>query len=124
MKVANALVQHNIPLAFTDHLSPLMISIFPDSEVAKAFSSTSTKTTCIINGALAPHFKSILVDSMKAGAYSIAVDGSNDTGLQKMHPMTVRVYEPSTGRIVTRFMDNMCSTTGKMSVLCCICILL
>ena len=123
MKVANALVQHNIPLAFIDHLSPLMRSIFPDSEVAKAFSSASTKTTYIINGALAPHFKSILVDSMKAGAYSIAVDGSDDTGLQKMNPMTVRVYEPSTGRIVTRFLD-MCSTTGKMSVLCCICILL
>ena len=117
MKVANALVQHNVPLAFTDHLSPLMRSIFPDSEIAKAFSSASTKTTCMINGALAPHFKSILVNTMKEGAYSIAVDGSNNTGLEKMNPMTVRVYESSTGRIVTRFLD-MCTTTGN--VLCCV----
>ena len=45
------------------------------------------------------------------------MDGSNDTGLEKMNPMTVRVYEPSTGRIVTRFLD-MCTTTGN--VLCCV----
>ena len=52
-KLVNALVQHNIPLAFTDHLSPLMKEIFPDSEVARNFASASTKTTCMINSLLA-----------------------------------------------------------------------
>lgn len=111
MKVANALVQHNIPLAFTNHLSPLLKSAFPDSEIAKSYASASTKTTCIINGALAPHFKSALIEAMKHNPYSLAIDGSNDSGIEKMNPMTVRLYEPSTGRIVTRFLD-MCTTTG------------
>ena len=61
-----------------------MRSIFPDSEIARAYSSASTKTTCMINGCLAPHFKSILVEAMKVGAYLIAVDGSNDTGIDKI----------------------------------------
>ncbi len=114
VKVANSMVQHNIPLAFADHLSPLMRTIFPDSEISKAYSSASTKTTCMINGALAPHFKSILVDAMRSGAYSIAVDGSNDTGLEKMNPMTVRIDDLNCGKIVTRFLD-MCTTTGRTS---------
>ena len=43
------------------------------------------------------------MEAVKVGAYSIAVDESNDTGLDKMNPMTVRIYEPSSGRIITRF---------------------
>ena len=61
VKVANALVHHNIPLAVADHLSPLFKDIFPDSDIAKE--RASTKTTCMINGSLAPHFKSAVSTS-------------------------------------------------------------
>ena len=96
-------MQHNIPLAFSDHLSPLLRSIFPDSEIAKSYASASTKTTCMINGSMAPYFRSTLVNAMKTGAFSIAIDGSNDAGIEKMNPLTVRLYDK--GRIVTRFLD-------------------
>ncbi len=112
VKIANSLVQHNIPIAFSDHLSPLLRSTFPDSEIAKSYASASTKTTCIINGAFAPHFKSALIEAMKSSPFSLAVDGSNDSGIEKMNPITVRLYEPGVGKIVTRFLD-MCTTTGK-----------
>ena len=52
-KLVNALVQHNIPLAFADQLSPLMKEIFPDSEIARNFALATTKTTCMTNGSLA-----------------------------------------------------------------------
>ena len=42
VKLTNALMKHNIPLAFADHL---MKEIFPDSEIARNFASASTKTT-------------------------------------------------------------------------------
>ena len=54
VKVVNALVHHNIPLAFSDHLSPLLRDIFHDSKIAKSYAAASTKTACIINGSLAP----------------------------------------------------------------------
>ena len=111
MKVANALVQHNIPLAFANHLSPLLKRTFPDSEIAKSYASASTITTCIINGALAPHFKSALIEAMKHNPYSLAIDGSNDTGIEKMNSLTVRLYDPNAGRISTRFL-NMYTTPG------------
>ena len=104
MEIANSLVQYNIPLLFADHLSPLLRDIFPDSATAKAYAAASTKTTCIVNGSLAPHFKSALVDSMKSNPYSIAIDGSNDSGVEKMNPITVKMFDANQGKIVTRFL--------------------
>jgi len=39
---------------------------------------------------------------MKIQPFSVAVDGSNDTGLEKMNPMTVHLYDVNQGTIVTR----------------------
>ena len=73
-------------------MSSLFKDIFPDSEIASGYASRKTKTTCIINGALRDHFHSRLIEVIKTRPYSLAVDGSNDTGLQKMNPLTVRVF--------------------------------
>ena len=109
MKVANFLVQHNVPLA--DHLSPLFQNIFPDSEIAKSYASARTKTTCIANGSLAPSLKSALVQKMKLAPFSLAIDCSNDNGVEKMNPLTVRFFDESTGMVAVQLLD-MCLTTG------------
>jgi len=86
VKMAVVLAQHNLPLAIMDHLSPLFRDIFPDSKIAKGFSAARTKTSCIMNMALRPHFESILVGQMKSEPFALAIDGSNDNDLQKMNP--------------------------------------
>ena len=86
MKMAVVLAQHNLPLTIMDHLSPLFRDIFPDSKIAKGFSAARTKTSCIMNMALRPHFESILVGQMKSEPFALAIDGSNDNDLQKMNP--------------------------------------
>lgn len=80
VKEAAVLAQHNIPLSFADHLSPLFTELFPDSEIAKKYRSAKTKTTMILNNALQPFFQQELVDSMKKFPYCLSIDGSNDTG--------------------------------------------
>ena len=55
--VATMLVQHNIPFAVADELTPLFRDIFSDSEIPKNCSSRKTKPACIINGAVAPFFQ-------------------------------------------------------------------
>ena len=47
----------------------------------------------MLNLADAPMLKEKLVDNMKDHPFSIAIDGSNDTGLEKMNPITVRIYD-------------------------------
>lgn len=67
------LVQHNIPLALANELTPLFRDIFSDSEIAKNFSSRWTKTACIINGAIAPVYQQALVERMKSDPFAIAM---------------------------------------------------
>ena len=48
---------------------------------------------------------------MKNGPYALSVDASNDTGLQKMNPVTVRIYDVNSGSVGQKFLD-MCLTSG------------
>ncbi len=79
LRMAVLTASFNIPLAFHDHLSPMIRSIFPDSGIATNYHSAPTKATCMLNYAIAPILKKDLVDIMKLNPFSIAVDGSNDT---------------------------------------------
>ena len=112
--MAVALAHHNIPLATMDHLSPFFRDIFPDSKVAKVFAAARTKASCIVNMALHPHFEESLVSHMRGNPFTLAIDGSNDNGLEKMNPVTVRIFIPDQGRVSTRFLD-MCLTSGTGS---------
>ena len=49
VRMAVLAASFNIPLAFHDHLSPLIRSIFPDSAIAAKYHSASTKVTCMLN---------------------------------------------------------------------------
>ena len=57
VKVAMALVKHDVPFAMADTICPLMKNIFDDSEIVNSYAAAKTKTTCIVNGALKEHYK-------------------------------------------------------------------
>ena len=54
--MANVLVQHNIPFSIAEDLRLLFCNIFTDGQITKAYASGRTKTTCILNNEIAPHF--------------------------------------------------------------------
>ena len=112
VKMSAVLAHHNIPIAVADHLSPLFKNIFPDSEIAKAYACARTITTCILNGALAKSFRTSLIEQMKTEPFSLATDGSNDSGLQKMNPLTVRYFDSSRAKVTSQLLD-MCLTSAS-----------
>lgn len=85
-----------------------MSLIYPNSFTIP---SCRWKTTCIMNGAIAPYFHSQLVQHMQIHPYSVLVDGSNDTGLEKLNPLTVRIFDIRSRKVMSHFLD-MCTTTG------------
>ena len=93
------LAQHNVPMSLADYLSPLIHNVF-DGEVAKGYACARTKTTCILNGAIAPEFKQELVAIMQHTPYSLSVDRSNDTGLEKLNPLTVRIFDERARKLI------------------------
>lgn len=110
VKMCVLLAQHNVALALADHLSPLIQDVF-DGEVAKGYSCAKTKTSY---NASAPEFQHELVSLMQQSPYSLRIYGSNGTGLLKMNPLTVRIFDLTRTKVDTRFLD-MCTTSGVNS---------
>ena len=111
--VSNFIVQHKLPLATADHLGLLFKIIFPDSKIASSYSSARTKTTAIINEAFGTHCHDFIVQHCQNYTYSCGTDGSNDTGIQKMNPVSIRINDANTSKVVTNHFYNMCLTQGE-----------
>lgn len=60
---------------------------------------------------MAVHLRDELVAAMKQEPYSLSVDASSDTGLSKMNPLTVRIYDVNRQVVSQKFLD-LCLTTG------------
>lgn len=46
-----------------------------------------------------------MVEELKTRPFSLMVDGSNDNGLYKMFPITVRVFDVNWNKVITKFLD-------------------
>ena len=53
-----------------------------------------------------------LVQEMRVYPFSLLVDGSNDSSLEKINPLTVKIYDVKRRQVVTHLLD-MCTTTGR-----------
>ena len=55
-----------------------------------------------------------LIDKMKSSVFSLSTDGSNDQNLEKMYPVTVRIFDINHHKAVTKFLD-MCLSKSSTS---------
>ena len=70
------------------------------------------KSTWIINEALVLHLLWEAVSAMRDNMFSLATNESHDTGLEKMNPLAVWIYEVNTSRCVFTQVIDICCTTG------------
>lgn len=107
VKFTSFVLEHNLPIAVVDHAGPLFRSMFPDSKIAQYYGSGRTKTTSIINEALAPGFSSLVYQQVQQQPFTLSLDGSNDAEEKKLVPLTVRVFDNEHGVVKTKFL-SMC----------------
>ena len=100
---ANFVAEHNLPFMVADHFTHLVPAIFPDSNVARAFRCASTKTTCVVKGALHPQFADPIVATCQTSPISILCDESSDTD-RKSFAILVRFWDERVGKPMTRFL--------------------
>ena len=96
--------EHNLSFSTTNHFTHLTSAMFPDSKVAQAFQSARTKTTCIVKGALHPHFMQAVIDRCKNGPFSILCDEGNDAE-DKNFAILVRYWDNHLAKPTTRLLD-------------------
>ena len=77
------LVENNILLPLADKLKAILLTIFPDSQIAQEYKMDQTKASCVLNESFVPHFLQQTSDIMKTDFYSLSTDGFNDTWLEK-----------------------------------------
>ena len=49
---------------------------------------------------------------MKSGPFSLLIDGSNDTSVDKLNPLTLRIHDVSKRQVTMQLLD-MCTNSGK-----------
>ena len=103
-KAVMLIVQHNTFFNLMDHLSSFIKREYKDSPTAEFFSCGRTKTAAIVN-CMGDNFFEELKADMQENPFSIMLDTSNDTGVQKMFPMTVRIFDTCFSRIMTKLFD-------------------
>ena len=103
IKVVTLLAENNIPLAFADKLNKIFHIIFPDSNIAKESRMAKAITNCILNKSFAAYFLQETISVMKNEYYSLSTDGLNDPNLEKMIPLTVRLFDVNTKKLGRSF---------------------
>uniref|UniRef100_H3AWC3 Uncharacterized protein n=1 Tax=Latimeria chalumnae TaxID=7897 RepID=H3AWC3_LATCH len=91
--------EHHLPFEAAAHAAPLLRKMFPDRAIATKYGCAATKTAAIINYAMASDMKNPVVSSMKEQPFSLAVDGSSDTGTESMYPLVVRIFDINRGEV-------------------------
>ena len=100
---ANFVSEHNLSFLLADHFTHLTTVMFPDSKIAKSFKSARTKTTCVVTGALYPHFNEPVVTLCQNNPFSVLCDEGNDND-DKNFAILVRLWDDQLGKPATRFL--------------------
>ena len=104
VKMVMMIVHHNTFFNLSEHISPLVREEFHGHAAADGFHCGRTKTAAIVN-CIGTSLRDSLVEELKSWPFSLMVDGSNDHGLYKMFPITVRVFDINWNRVMTKFLD-------------------
>lgn len=108
---AEFISEHNLAFSLSNHFTHLAPTMFPDSSIAKAFSSARTKTTCIVKGALSSHFMDPVVDLCRHNPFAILCDEGNDNE-DKNFAILVNLWDQNLRKPVTHFLDMPVCNTG------------
>lgn len=100
MLFTSFLVEHNLPIRSADHAGPLFRAMFPDSKIAKKYSCARTKSTVLIQS-MANATQQGITSVLQRKPFSLATDGSNDSGDSKLYPLVVSYFDEAEGKICT-----------------------
>ena len=100
--VTNFIIEHNLPVSVSDHMTELLKQICPDSAIAKKYQCKRTKTTHIVQEMARDVIKS-MDRALKTEPFSISTDGSESRHKQ-LYPILVRYPDEELEKIVTRLL--------------------
>ncbi|KAF0032222.1 hypothetical protein F2P81_014512 [Scophthalmus maximus] len=105
LKMAMLVAQKNVPFAFCDDFTASVAGMFPDSAIARKYSSGRTKTPHLIKGANAPELDDEVTNICQTEPFGLQCDESNNMKKEKELVILGRVYDENNLEVVTKFID-------------------
>ena len=62
---------------------------------------------------MGPRCHEYITEHCKGHPFRLGIDGSSDTDIEKMNPVTIRVFDINRSKFVTSHFYDMCVTTGR-----------
>ena len=113
--------EHNLPFRIGDHFTKLVKGMFPDSDIARQFQCSRTKTSVLVRYGNGRFCHDKLVETLTSTTpvnYSLLVDESNDRGVDaKDLVVLLRFFDPSAMKAVTRFIDLPTANDGTAAAI-------
>lgn len=110
------MIDKNLPVRVSDDFGALLKQVCPDSEIAKKFACSKTKTRAIA-GCLSVQVTSELMKRMKSYPFSMCTDGSNDQH-NKLYPIVITIYNEDIEEVATELLSipdlKECSTAANV----------
>ena len=114
-------VEHNLPFRVGDHFTTLVKSMFPDSEIAKQFQCSRTKTSVLSRYGNGKYYHDKLIETLRGNPpvfFSLLMDESNDHGVEaKDLVVMLQFFDPTVMRAVTRFLDLPTANDGTAAAI-------
>ncbi|XP_030853616.1 uncharacterized protein LOC105439660 [Strongylocentrotus purpuratus] len=105
------LVEHNLPVAASDHAGPIFKKMFPDSNIATKYGSARTKTSSMIH-AMSKNTSALIAEEARNSVFSLATDGSNDGGSEQLYPVLLNYFDETKEKVVQALLSLPALTDG------------
>lgn len=95
LKMTTLLAEKNLPFSLIDTLTPLLSSVFTDSQIAKNMTLKRTKSSSIMKNVLAKSFLDEICNKLKQPGcfYSLIMDESTDIAEKKQCAIVVIYFD-------------------------------
>lgn len=87
----NFLVQYNLSFLTTNYLALMYSKMLPESKRAWKFKSARTKAAAVLKNEICPVLQENLFTYIQNRVFVICNDGSSDTGIKNMNPVSAAI---------------------------------
>ena len=101
------LAEHDEAFLNSDHFTPLVKAMFPDSKIARNYKCSRTKCTILAKTVIAPEIqKQVVAELIRSQNYSILIDETTDRSTIKQLAIVVKyMHEDSGYTLSTKMLD-------------------
>lgn len=116
LKMTALLAKKNLPFSLMDTLTPLLSSVFTDSQIAKNMTLKRTKSSTIMKNVLSKSLLDEICYTLKQPGcfYSLIMDESSDISEKKQCAIVVIYFNTEAMVVETKFLDIIETASGNL----------